>query len=66
MGDNSSPVFHFEDDSVDKIFEVLENVFLLRKKFSIIGKNGREFVEKNHDPKIIAQHFLRLKGYKYD
>lgn len=66
MGDNSSPVFHFEDDSVDKIFEVLENVFLLRKKFSIISKNGRKFVEKNHDPKIIAQHFLRLKGYKYD
>lgn len=59
---NSSPVFHFENDNIESMFQVIENVFLLRKNFGLIGQDGRKFVEKNHNPKIIAQHFLDLSN----
>jgi hypothetical protein len=61
---NNSPVFHFENDNVENMFQVIENVFLLRKNFGLIGEEGRKFVERNHNPKTIAQHFLDLSRQK--
>lgn len=61
---NSSPVFHFENDNVENMFEVLEDVFLLRKNFNAIGEDGRKFVEKNHNPETIAQQFINLTHLK--